>query len=79
MRKLLNKYIALMKEAFDCGLNMYIWTRFKDNVSPWFTGSVHFEGTDFKYDGITSLAFAAYEWQSVERNEEDLKKAKKIW
>lgn len=78
MRKLLNKYIALMKVAFDNGLDMCIWTRLKDNASPWFTGRVHVEDTDFKNDGITSLEFSAYYWRAVEGNEEDLKKVKEF-
>lgn len=83
MRKLLNKYIALMKVAFDNGINMELDTRLKvdDNGRPWFSGRVNMEKTDFTdkaQDGVTYLYFTAYEWRDVEGNEEQLKAVEKF-
>lgn len=73
MRKLLNKYIALMKVAFDNGINMELDTRLKvdGNGRPWFSGRVNMEKTDFTDDsqnGVTYLYFTAYEWRDVDEN-----------
>ena len=78
MRKLLNKYIALMKLAFDNGINFELDTRLKvnENGRPWFSGSVNEEEcnfTDDSQDGVRYLCFACYEWRTVEGNEEQLK------
>lgn len=73
MRKLLNKYIALMKVAFDNGINMELDTRLKldkDN-RPWFSGRVNMEKADFTVEaqnGVTYLYFTAYEWRGVDEN-----------
>ena len=83
MRKLLNKYIALMEVAFDYGINMDLDTRIKvdGNNRPWFTGRVNMEKCDFTdaaQAGVTYLYFTAYEWRSVEENEEQLKAVEKF-
>lgn len=73
MRKLLNKYIALMKVAFDNGINMELDTRLKvgKNNRPWFSGRVNMENanfTDYDQCGVTYLYFTAYEWRDVDEN-----------
>lgn len=78
MRKLLNAYIALMKVAFDNGINMELDTRLKvdKNGRPWFSGRVNMEKTDFTdaaQDGVTYLYFTAYEWRDVDKNWEQVK------
>lgn len=78
MRKLLNKYIALMKVAFDNGINMELDTRLKihEGNRPWFTGRVNMENSDFTdndQDGVSHLFFTCYEWRDVAENEEQLK------
>lgn len=78
MRKLLNKYIALMKEAFDGKLNFEIDTRLKiyENNRPWFTGRVSVEGCDYTddtQDGVEYLLFACYEWRDVAANLEQFR------
>lgn len=78
MRRLLDKYIALMKVAFDNGIDMELDTRLKvdGNGRPWFSGRVNMEKTDFTDDaqnGVTYLYFTAYEWRDVKGNEEQLK------
>lgn len=82
MRKLLNKYIALMKVAFDYGINMELDTRLKvDRNSPWFTGRVSMEKSNFtdnSQDGVTYLYFTAYEWRSAEENWEQVKLVEKF-
>lgn len=83
MRKLLNKYIALMKVAFDNGINMELDTRLKvdDNGRPWFSGRVNMEKADFTdnaQSGVTYLYFTAYEWRDVEGNEKQLKAVEKF-
>lgn len=82
MRKFLNKYIALIKVAFDNGLNADICTRLKpDNGRPWFTGMFYKEGADFtnpSEDCITNIRFVCYEWRTIEENEEVFEKMKKF-
>ena len=68
MRKLLNKASALQKEAFDCGLNMEVYTRLKtENNRPWFVGYVweeeHIED---------KKEFQCYEWRDVAENEKEI-------
>lgn len=81
MRKLLNKAIALMKMAFDNGIDMSVGTRLKDNGRPWFTGYVYEEGTDFSNpveDGKSNLFFTCYEWRDVAGNEDQLERVKEF-
>lgn len=83
MRKLLNAYIALMKVAFDNGINMDLDTRIKvdGNNRPWFTGRVNMEKCDFKdaaQDGVTYLYFTAYEWRDVDENWKQVKLVEKF-
>ena len=82
MRKLLNKYIALMKVAFDNGLNMRIETRLElEQDKPWFTGNVCEEGsnyTDPRQRGVRYMYFEGYDWRTVEENEIQLKEVEKF-
>lgn len=82
MRKLLNKCIALMKVAFDNGIDMTINTRVKDeNNRPWFTGTVYMEDCDFTddtQDGVLHVFFTCYEWRDVEENEAQLKRVEEF-
>ena len=83
MRKLLNKYIALMKVAFDNGINMELDTRLKvdENNRPWLTGRVNMEKCDFadkSQDGVTYLFFTAYEWRDIDENWEYVKLVEKF-
>lgn len=82
MRKLFNKYVALMKVAFDNKINMDINTRMKaENNRPWFTGHVYIEDADFNdntRDGIDYLFFTCYEWRDVADNELQLKAVEKF-
>lgn len=76
MRKLLNKYIALMKLAFDNRINMDINTRLTEAERPWFVGHAYLEGskfTDKEQEGASYVYFTCYEWRTVEGNEEQLK------
>lgn len=83
MRKLLNKYVALMKVAFDNGINMELDTRIKldkDN-RPWFSGRVNEEGcefTDTAQSGVRYLYFTAYEWRNADENWEQVKLVEKF-
>lgn len=83
MRKLLNAYIALMKVAFDSGINMELDTRLKvdGNNRPWFSGRVNMEKTDFtdkSQEGVNYLYFTAYEWRRAEDNWEQVKNVEKF-
>lgn len=82
MRKLLNTYIALMKVAFDNGINMELDTRLKrENDRPWFSGRVNMEKCDFTdaaQDGVTYLYFTAYEWRDVDENWKQVKLVEKF-
>lgn len=82
MRKLLNKYIALMKVAFDNGLNMSIDTRLNlEQKRPWFTGKVSEEDCDFTdlgQSGVRFMFFEGYEWRTVEENEIQVKLVEKF-
>ena len=83
MRKLLNKYTALMKVAFDNGLDFEIDTRIKvtGNNRPWLNGRVNEEVCEFTDDsqnGVRFLYFTAYEWRSVEENWEQVKLVEKF-
>ena len=83
MRKLLNAYIALMKVAFDGGVNMELDTRLKPEKDnrPWFSGRVNEEKCDFNddsQDGVSYLFFSAYEWRSAEENWEQVKLVEKF-
>lgn len=82
MRKLLNKYIALMKVAFDNGLNMCIDTRLKlEPDKPWFTGRVYEEDSDFTdpgQKGVRLMYFECYDWRAVEENEIQLREVEKF-
>lgn len=72
MRKLLNKYCALMKVAFDNGLNMEITSRDADKDNPWIVGHVCEEGCDFTEKDDRHLYFYVYHFRSVEENEAGL-------
>ena len=83
MRKLLNKYIALMKVAFDNGINMELDTRLKvhEDNRPWFSGRVNMEKADFTdnaQNGVTYIYFTAYEWRDVDKNWEQVKLVEKF-
>lgn len=82
MRKLLNAYIALMKVAFDNGINMELDTRIKrEKDRPWFTGIVSEENSDFTdkaQDGIRYLYFSACEWRDVDENWKQVKLVEKF-
>lgn len=82
MRKLLNKAIALMKIAFDNGLDMSIGTRLKqENGNPWFTGYVYEEDSDFtnqEQAGKKYFFFSCYEWRNFEENVEQLELVKEF-
>lgn len=83
MRKLLNKYIALMKVAFDNGINMELDTRLRvdENNRPWFNGRINMEGCDFTdaaQNGVTYLYFTAYEWRDVDENWKQVKLVEKF-
>lgn len=73
MRELLGKYYALMQDAFDLGLEMEINTKVKENGRQWLFGYVHEVGAGFENNGINHIAFYAFEWQTVEGNEAELK------
>lgn len=82
MRKLLNQAVALMKVAFDNGLDMSIGTRLKEEDGrPWFTGYICEEDSDFtnnEENGKKFIFFSCYEWRSVEENEEELAPVKEF-
>jgi len=83
MRKLLNKYIALMKVAFDNGIDMELETQIKldKNNRPWFSGRVNMEKstfTDPAQNGVTYLYFTAYEWRGVDENWNQVKLVEKF-
>lgn len=69
MRKLLNKCCALMKVAFDNGLNMEITTRETDKDNPWLVGHICEEGCDFTEKEDRHMYFTVYNFRSVEDNE----------
>ena len=80
MRKLLNQAIALMKVAFDNGLDMSVGTRLKEEDGrPWFTGYVYEEDSDFtdqEQAGKKYFFFSCYEWRDVKENEKELELVK---
>lgn len=82
MRKLLEKYIALMMVAFDNGINMELDTRLHcENDRPWFTGRVSEENSNFTdkaQDGVRYLYFSAYEWRSVADNRKEVKRVEEF-
>lgn len=82
MRKLLNKYIALMKVAFDNGINMELNTRLKCAEDlPWFTGRVSEEDCNFTataQNGVRYLYFTAYDWLDVDDNWKQVKLVEKF-
>lgn len=82
MRKLLNQAIALMKIAFDNGLDMTIGTRLKEEEGrPWFTGHIYEENSDFtkeEENGKKYHFLSCYEWRSVEENEAELELVKEF-
>ena len=83
MRKLLNKYIALMQVAFDNGIDMELETNIKldKHNRPWFTGRVNMEKskfTDPAQNGVTYLYFTADEWRDVDENWKQVKLVEKF-
>ena len=78
MRKLLNKCCALMKAAFDNGVNMEITLRDADKDNPWFVGYIYEEGCDFTVKDGRSRSFSVYNFRSVEENEAELSAIEKF-
>lgn len=78
MRKLLNKCCALMKVAFDNGLNMEITSRDTDKDKPWLVGYVCEEDCDFTVKDGRHLYFKVYSFCGVEMNEAELSAVEKF-
>lgn len=72
MRKLLNKCCALMKVAFDNGLDMDINIRGADKDKPWIVGYVYEEDCDFTKNDGRHLNFTMHNFCRVDENEAEL-------